>query len=184
MSDQPIPLRTLLADMRQGLDAAAAATKRDRQPDSQIDAAWTPWVRDAACEKLDEALNGDLIDLLVQGWSKAAELRGYAKDRYPPDKTVVMTLAEAKGSITVDPQLTLVVAELRCPLPITVEFLGTLHTGALTIKAGEITAVGLGRIELDAKLKWHDCEVPLGLKAREIELSGARTLKRPIPIPH
>jgi hypothetical protein len=180
----PIPLHSLLSDMRGGIDAALAASRTDRSAGDALDAAW-PAIRDTVGDDLDKALDADLIGLLAGGWSKAAELRGYTDaKKYPPGKTVAMTLAKTSSTISIDPELTLVVGEaLRHKLPLTVEFIATLNAAVLTIAGGRITALRLGKVALDAKLKWDKHAVPLGLKQRELDLPGTFKFDPGVAIP-
>ncbi len=183
MDDGPILLHTLLEDASGGLDQALAASKSDRAAHDAVDQAW-PFIKDAVNAEIGKALDTDLIGALVDGWRNASELHGYADPiRYPATKTVTMTLGRTTSAITVDPELTLVVGEtVRQKLALVAEFLVTLQGVVLTIRGGQIIAVALGKVALQAKLKWGKHETPLKLKTPEIDLGGSRQIEPPVMI--
>lgn len=184
MDSHPVPLRSLLADIGADLGRAREISTSGQARRNAVDEAW-PFIKDSVDQAVGHALHQDLVGALVEGWSLAKELTAYADPiRYPPNKTVTMTLGHTTSSIEVDPELTLVVGEVvRQKLPLTVIFRVALESVVLTIHGGEIHAVGLGRMAVGAKLKWSGYETPLALRSPELELPGTRRLDPSVRIP-
>lgn len=185
MADQPILLNTLLADSRYAITEVVEAAARER-PDSALVGKALDRVGDAVEAGVHDACDRDLVGLLVEGWGKATELRGYGdKTKYPTPSKVRMSLGKHPMKVAVDPALTLTIGKvMRFPLKFVVEFVATVEAVKLTIVDGAITAVDLGALQLAAKLRWGSAEVPLPLKTREIAIPGHFTIEPPFVIPH
>lgn len=184
MADQPILLSDLLADTRAAVDDVVKAA--DQAPDKALVGKALARVGDAVDAGVRDACERDLVGLLVEGWGKANELRGYADEKkYPPPSKVRMNIGKHPMKVAVDPALTLTIGQaLRFPLKFIVEFVATVEAVKLTIVDGEIAEVDLGSLTLAAKLRWGKAEVPLPLKTREIALPGHFRIDPPFAIPH
>ncbi len=181
MSDRPIPISELLADSR------VAVVREGRSADGAgvgLDTAVK-----AASGAIDDAVRAacdiDLVDLLVQGWSKAHELRGYADpDQYPAARTIRMVLAKHPLKLAIDPELRLQALPLiDWPLKLVIELEALIDAATLVINAGRIGGVDLGTVELSAGLRWGETKVPLPLRKRELTLPGKFRIDPGVAIP-
>ncbi|QXQ05481.1 hypothetical protein KX816_14725 [Sphingosinicellaceae bacterium] len=184
MADSPILLSSLLADTRGAVDEVVHAKAAER-PDAALLGKALTRLGDAVDGGVRKACNKDLVGLLVEGWGKAMELRGYGDPaKYPPPHTTRMFVGKHPMKVSVDPELTLSIGTLKFPLEFIVEFVATVNAVRLTIVDGAITDVDIGTLEVGAKLRWGTTEVPLPLKTREIKLPGHFGITPPFAIPH
>lgn len=135
-------------------------------------------------EAVREACDVDLVALLIDGWSKAAELGGYADSaKYPPDKPVRVILGRHPMTVTIDPELRLQALPLvNWPLKFVIVLTATVEAAVLRVIGGAITRVDLGALRLAAELRWGATKVPLPLKTREIAIPGSFPIEPPVAL--
>ena len=177
---ETVLLSSLLADTRDTIDAVVSDPGNAA---GELGKAW-PRVGDAVDAGVRKALDVDLFALLADGWRKAHELRGYADPvKFPPGKTVKMTLAKHPMTLDIDPELTLTLGAVSLKkLDLLIEFIATVEAATLTIESGAIRALELGLVTCAAKVRYGGTELPLPLKTHEIRVPWTVRLDPPVAI--
>lgn len=180
----PILLSDLLADTRSEVDRLVAGASAVR-PDRALLARALAVADDAVDAGIRKACDQDILGLLVEGWSKAHELRALADpDKHPAAEVATMMLASHDLKIAIDPKLTLVVGTLlRLPLKLIADFTATVSAARLTVQNGRIIAVGIGETRFAARLRWDQTELPLSLRQPVVTFPGVFPLDPGIAIP-
>jgi hypothetical protein len=134
-------------------------------------------------EKLTACFDLDLIDLCVGAWKKYDEIREFADSRKHPDgEENEVALLEHEFTSTHHPALEVRVDNEKVgTVPFELNISLKLEGADLTIKAGAITKVRLGKCHGEASLALKSKEL-LSFKSKNVPLSEAFILPEPISV--
>lgn len=126
----------------------------------------------------------DLGVILVGGWKKMAELRGYTdRSKYGPDETILVEITQHTVTSKHKPSLDIVIngekidtVEFKLKLTITID------GAVLTIRDGRILAVSPGACKVGGELKCEDYTI-FKRDSAPVRVPGTWTFKEPIEIP-
>ena len=138
-------------------------------------------VASQAQQDMHDALGVDVFSLVARGWCLAQELHQYTdKEKYPPEQTSIVFLAEHTTTTDVHPVLKLSVGEISCrPLRFTVALAANFRSAALLIKGGYIIGVGTGDCDVSAQLKYGDIALHKPLESRHLVIPGRKLFDAP-----
>jgi hypothetical protein len=135
--------------------------------------------------RIAELLRLDLGVILVGGWKKMAELRGYTdRSKYGPDETVLVEITRHTVTSTHKPSLEVLVDGVKIDtLPFELKLTLTLDGAVLTIRDGKILAVSPGKCTAGGEMTLEGYEI-FKREAASVKLPGTWTFKEPIAIPN
>ena len=138
----------------------------------------------AVAARIAELLRLDLGVIVVGGWKKAAELRGYTdRSKYGPDETVFVEITRHTVESTHKPRLDILVDGVKIDtLPFKLKLTITLDGALLTIRDGKILAVSPGACKASVEIKIEGYTI-LTRDSASIKAPGTWTFREPIEIP-
>ena len=138
-----------------------------------------PFLGAQAADALGGILDVDVFEVLARGWVTARELQELADDeRYPPDKTVTVTLGKHEFTTSVHPTLTFEFAGLPArTLVFTCELKAEIKSVRLQVRARRLRALGAGEGTVSAQLKYGAVKLHREMKSRAVPLSGWLSLR-------
>lgn len=138
----------------------------------------------AIADRIKDLLRLDLGVILVGGWKKIAELRGYTDaKKYGPDQTVVVELTRHIITSLHKPTLDVIVNQVTIDtLKFELKLTLTLDGALLTIRGGKIHSVSPGACKGSFELKCEGFPV-LKKEPAALRLPGSWTFKEPVQIP-
>ena len=166
-------------------DAALTQVYAQMQEQMQ-DKAGAAWkmVQGNMDQHLARLLDIDVVQLLVDGWNKARELRKYRDESaYPPDEVIVVALSKHKLESQHKPHLELVVADRPVGrLHFQIDLALNIDGAQLTIQGGRIMRIATGKTSGTGTIR---CEgVIVGQKEAKLgALPGKIDLGAGVPIP-
>ncbi|MGH6622603.1 MAG: hypothetical protein ACREBN_01460 [Burkholderiaceae bacterium] len=112
-------------------------------------------------EKLNKALENDVIELLAKAWTKVQAVRDAAvRSRSTPGQSTLVALGAHDFTHTCEPVLTLYVADVGLPeLKLTVEFVAHFNGVSLSIVDGVLRAAAPGGASVIARLKYKSVKL-------------------------
>lgn len=138
----------------------------------------------AVAARIPDLLRLDLGVVLVGGWKKIAELRGYTDaKKYGPEETIVVELTRHIITSVHKPTLDVIVNSVKVDtLPFELKLTVTLDGALLTIRAGRIHSVSPGACKGSFELKCEGFSI-LKQDPAAVRLPGEWTFKEPVQIP-
>lgn len=133
--------------------------------------------------KVREALDIPLVSILGGAWQRYAQFEKYCdRERYPPDVTSVVPLANHTISSTLDPYVEIFADDVSIGrISLNVELSIALEGATLSIRDGKFRSLRLVRGNVGGKLSCGDV-VLLDLSSRQYELPGEISFGDGIPI--
>ncbi len=129
--------------------------------------------------RIPDLLRLDLGVVLVGGWKKIGELRGYTDaKKYAPEETIVVELTKHTIVSSHKPTLDIIVNHVKVDtLPFELKLTVTLDGALLTIRGGKIYAVSPGACKGSFELKcegFYDPQAGAGAAAHagQVDLQG------------
>lgn len=157
MTDAVTVGQFLLGSSRKtGKRAGASAPVRELKRTLKHQKAPIPWrsARATAEQKIREALDIDLEDLLVSTWARSLALAKYLDPtKYPPDQTIAAHLAEHTVKARLKPTVEVLFNDQvvgNIPLDVTLSLL--VKGGIVTIKGGRILSLATGTCQAKGKV--------------------------------
>lgn len=165
-------------------EAAGAAAPGEARPAGETDASLSGFVAAKAAERLNEALDTDLFEVLAEAWLKFKEVLDCADPaRHPPGEDAIVTLREVEVSSSHTPLLHLSVGGVPLPdLRFTLELTARFKSLQLVIRDARIRALRPGLMSAHAKLRYGSFK--LGEQPTpEWQVPGEIVCGEGIPIP-
>lgn len=159
MSDV-IKLRDLIDVTADDVHAAFREQAKDEKAVLLAQGQLTGFAAGLAAEKLNDALDSDVIGLIAQGWTKVQAVREAAKASMQSGETKKVTLGLHELTSTHHPVLTIRVAKIALPeLKLTLELVARFKSVELAIAGGRIHSLAPGEASAIARLKYKSVKL-------------------------
>lgn len=161
MSEKMVTVESLLfgASGAAGAKAMARLEEDDQATalkESLAEVANVAWgnVSEELGEQMGKLLDVGLDDILLGGWAKYRHLRQYRDaEKYPPDETILVPLAEHSITSTHEPYIEILVGDRRVGrITFNIELTLVLEGVVLKVRDGKIWEVKAGRCRGDGRL--------------------------------
>jgi hypothetical protein len=171
-----------LPDLRIAEVATCVRKLQQSLPDG-IPAGYWPAVMTQVGAKVREALDIPLESILAGAWQRHKQFQKYCdSERYPPDVTSVVPLADHTISSTLEPYVEVFADDVSIGrIALNVQLKVALEGATLSIRDGKFRSLGLVRGKVGGKLSCGDV-VLLDLSSRQYELPANISFGDGIPI--
>jgi hypothetical protein len=151
-------LRDLLPIEREDVERALAAQARDDGAVALVQRQLNGLASRAGAERLNEALEIDVFELLLSGWEQVPAVRdGLARSGQLPGKTAIITLGPHEITSTVYPVLAVTMAQAALPeLRLTLTLRAHFGSATLALSDGRIDTVAPRDAAADVRLAYGD----------------------------
>ena len=171
-----------MPDLRIAEVATCVRNLQQSLPDGLPGGYW-PAVMTQVGAKVREALDVPLESILTGAWQRYKQFEKYRDpERYPPEVTSVVPLADHTISSTLEPYVEVFADDVSVGrIALNVELNIALEGATLSIRDGKFRSLGLARGNVGGKLSCGDI-VLLDLSSRKYELPGTISFGEGIPI--
>lgn len=183
MTDAGIRLRDLVEFDESDVVKALAARAQDEREPERLGERVAGLAARVGAQKLNDALDADVFELLLTAWTKAKAVRDCADPaKHPPGTAVVLPLAKPRLSATYHPVLEIALAGHSLPLRFTLKLELALETAALAIEGGMIRSIAPGDAAVSAVLEYGAIRLK-ECRSRRVQLPGEIRLDPGLRIP-
>jgi hypothetical protein len=187
MADHALTLRDFLLtraeDAREAIEKSEAGAKLKEAVAKVPGIEWGPVAKEIEA-RMGEILDLDVVGVLLGGWKKYRQLQQYRDaTKYPPDETVLLSLAEHAISSSHHPKIEILAEQLLLArLEFTITLALKLEGIVLKVRGGKIREICAGRCRGKGTLACAGVSL-LEKETEPLELPGRIGLGEGVEIP-